>query len=172
MRASHDKQRGAFLARLAGGQHRQRSLGGLDALLTAVEVPLHAGELREHARVAMGVALGVDLVERGAQQDLAAAAIIAAVVGAGRDPEQADVVQGGDLGGVGHSGPQLEGAPGEGGGLAVGVDAPSGQRGADGGPQGGGLLAGGGVVTGDRRRDLDLAVVGARRPGVECPGQR
>ncbi len=94
------------------------------------------------------------------------------VVRVGREREQPDVIETHRLRRIGHPRPQLECALGQGRGLRMGVCPVGGPRREHGRAQGCWLIAGGGVVMGDRRGTLELSAVDLRTAPLEHVRQR
>ena len=132
-------QRRPLGTRLVVGEERERALGGLDRLDPSVERPLNSRELGQNARVELELGVLVDLFERAREQHLGAVPIAGDAVADAASREQIDPSHGDLALGSGNTGPQVERALGELGGLAVGVNLPGRQRGLNGGPQRGRL---------------------------------
>jgi hypothetical protein len=148
------------------------ALGRLHSFDPPVEAPLSASETMEQSRVASRVLVGIKFVERVPQQTLAAAPIAAQHVRTGRQREQPRVIELTLLVAVGHARPQLERAFGQVGCLAVRASFAGGLGGQDRRAQRRGLIPGGGVMAGDHRRALDLAIVLAARSPLVVPRER
>jgi hypothetical protein len=161
------QQRSPFAACIAGGQHRESALRGVEPLRAAVQRPPNPRQARQQARVTARIGARIQLMQGALEEHFRARSVPRDPVGGGGQRDQLDMIKRKHRLGVRHPRPQLERPLREVCRLAVGMNVASGHGRPNGCPQCSRLIAGRRVVARDCGGELHLPVVTVGHPRLE-----